>query len=88
MRDTNKGQLGAKLVPLGHGHIRKKRRVVIPSILLENVGLAEGDPVDFFFDTGDVTGEKAIVIARCENPKKARRKARQKITRDKDKNNG
>ncbi len=88
MKNTNKGQLGVRLVRLGHGRIEVKRRIVIPSILLENVGLTEGDTVDLFLDTGDGTGEKAIVIAKCKNLKKAEHKTRPKIARVGGKNNG
>ena len=81
MQYTNKGQKGVGLVSLGHGHIRAKRRVVIPSILLENVGLVEGDAVDFFLDTGAANGEMAIVIVKCQNLKKAENRTRKKTAK-------
>jgi antitoxin component of MazEF toxin-antitoxin module len=74
MKEQRKDNKRPELVPFGDGLIQTSRRIAIPDILLQNVDLQEGDAVELFFDRGDITGEKAIVVIKSKSPSKTKRR--------------
>ncbi len=78
MKEQKKDNKSPKLVPFGPAYIQQSRRLAIPDILLQNVDLQVGDAVELFFDVGDITGEKAIVVMKSKSPDKIKGKSRRR----------
>lgn len=78
MEAQNKDNKRPKLVSFGDAYIQKSRRLAIPDVLLQNVDLQVGDAVKLFLDFGEVTGEKAIIVRKSRNRRKAKTKGRTK----------
>ena len=67
MNGQYKGDKRPKLVRFGETSVQTGRRVAIPSVLLENAGLHEGDTVTLYFEIGGEDGQTAVVVMKSKN---------------------